>query len=161
VLLAQGAIVVAFLSLMAMGDWRARATPIAGQTGSNPFADLYGWQEAAHTAQTLAQSHQVDRLAVMNWTLASRLAWYARPMPVVVLDQRIDQFDLWFGELAPQQSAIVVNWSQMPYDLPTNADQFKSCEWLSRTPVVHGGRTLSEFNFYLCHDWRSPTGVTP
>jgi hypothetical protein len=160
VLLIQCTVVVGFLSLLAIGDWRARTSPTLGQPAANPFADLYGWQAAAQTAQALAQTHHVDRLAVMNWTLASRLAWYARPMPVVVLDQRIDQFDLWFGELAPEQNAIVVNWSQMPYELPTGADQFARCESLMTTPVQHWGRELSEFNFYLCSNWRSPIGAT-
>ncbi|OZA05819.1 MAG: glycosyl transferase, partial [Polynucleobacter sp. 24-46-87] len=55
---------------------------------SNPIADLYGWKIAGQKAAQLAQSNSVAGIAVQNWTLGSRAAWYAQPLPVFVLDQR-------------------------------------------------------------------------
>ena len=74
---------------------------------------LYGWDEASARAKALAAERRVARLAVHNWTLASRVAWYARPLPVQVLDGRPGQFGLWFGEMPAGADALVLDWSLM------------------------------------------------
>jgi len=128
----------------------------------NPFADLYGWDRAADRAKVLAAANHVDSLAVSNWTLASRLGWYARPLPVHVLDKRSDQFNIWYGKLPQGQSAILIDWSRMSYELPVSPDQsrgFAECRPAGELPVERFGRILSRFNFYLCGDWRG--GVEP
>jgi 4-amino-4-deoxy-L-arabinose transferase-like glycosyltransferase len=95
-------------------------TPMLPKQGleRNPLADLYGWRAAGEQAQALAKQHQTPRLALANWTLASRLAWYAQPLPVHALDDKNQQFKLWFGDLQAGDNALFVNWSQMPFTLP-------------------------------------------
>jgi 4-amino-4-deoxy-L-arabinose transferase-like glycosyltransferase len=126
----------------------------------NPIADLYGWPEAGAKAKALAQSNSITHLAVQNWTLGSRLAWYARPMTVHILDQRFDQFDMWFGDLPNNASAIVVNWTGMSFSPPTQEGQFSSCEKLENMPIKRQGRIISEFEFMICHEWQSKKAST-
>ncbi len=119
----------------------------------NPAADLYGWQSAASHGAALVHKTGARGLAVMNWSLASRLAWYARPLAVLVAPGHHDQFELWFGSLRPGDSAVVVDWSGMPLAIPTGAAGFASCEPLEQLPTIWMGRQLAHFNFLLCRDW--------
>jgi 4-amino-4-deoxy-L-arabinose transferase-like glycosyltransferase len=138
----------------------AAATSLAGehpaQNRPNPAADVFGWAAAAARASQLASSHAVASVAVMNWSLASRMAWYARPEPVHVVRDRGDQFTLWFGPLSRAESTILVDWSQMSLALPVGADGFARCTPIERMPVTRAGRQIAHFNFYLCEGWLSP-----
>ncbi len=124
---------------------------------SNPIADLYGWKIAGQKASELAQATQAEGIAVHNWTLGSRAAWYAKPTPVFVLDQRRDQFDLWFGELPPRANILLINWSGMPHNPPVgdraSGAQFEHCEPLDTLEMKRFGRILSQFEFSLCKSW--------
>lgn len=132
---------------------------VSNNPRNNPIADLYGWDQAGKTALALSKTHSVAGIAVQNWTLGSRIAWYARPSPVFILDQRQDQFDLWFGNLKAGSDAIAVNWSAMPYAMPIQGSgaypqgAFTECQALERVEVRHLGRVLSHFDFSLCKNW--------
>lgn len=133
--------------------------PQLSTVNANPFADLYGWNQAGERAQALAAACHVEDLAVCNWTLASRLGWYARPLPVHVLDRRLDQFALWYGRMPVGGSAILVNWSQMAFRLPISRGRgggFAACRPLGTLVVRRFGREISRFSFYLASDWRGP-----
>lgn len=148
----------------------------------NPLYDLYGWSAAAQRAKALqadmaaapgATSATPPRLFIQKWTLASRLAWYARPTPVIVTDQRFDQFDLWYGSPKAGQRGILVVWSK--HDEPPRtggAQQFARCQWLeglnqrqhgperTTTPDAPAagttsplGPVISSFGFYACEDF--------
>jgi hypothetical protein len=119
----------------------------------NPFADLHGWNAAGARARVLAAQQGLDAVAVQNWTLASRIGWYARPLKVHVLEDRFDQFDLWDGKLAVGGSALLVDWSQLPYETPLGADGFAQCKWLNKLDVQRFGYAVSSFNFYACSGW--------
>ncbi|WP_114689498.1 glycosyltransferase family 39 protein [Polynucleobacter necessarius] len=122
---------------------------------SNPIADLYGWKVAGHTAAGLVKATKTDGIAVQHWTLGSRAAWYASPTPVFVLDQRQDQFDLWFGQLPPGANILLINWSGMPYPMPVgNTSAFEACEPLDNLEIERFGRVLSKFDFSLCRNWQ-------
>jgi hypothetical protein len=163
----QAAVCAALVVLMAAGGWhqetglQAKSTPSAPAPSAppNPFADLYGWDRAARMAQALAQREGLPRLAVMNWSLASRIAWYAKPLAVTVLDQRVDQFDLWFGAIKPQDSVLLVDWSRMSFKPPVGAQQFERCDLLEQMPVQHLGRQIAHFSFLHCHNWRGTKGL--
>ena len=124
-----------------------------GAERPNPFADLHGWEQAGQRAVALAKDRQLGSVAVQNWTLASRLGWYARPLPVHVLEDRFDQFDFWAGDLPQGGSTLLVDWSQMAYELPTAPHGFAQCTLLQTLPTVHWGFTLSTFRFYDCRNW--------
>ena len=119
----------------------------------NPFADLHGWEQAGARAKQLAVQHGLQAVAVQNWTLASRIGWYARPLPVHVLEDRFDQFDLWAGKLPVGGSALLVDWSQLPYETPLGANGFAHCERLDSLAIQHLGYALSSFDFYACSGW--------
>ena len=122
---------------------------------SNPIADLYGWKLAGQKAAQLAQAINVNGIAVQNWTLGSRAAWYAKPIPVFVLDQRQDQFDLWFGKLPKGANLVLVSWSGMPFAAPIGSKQaFEACQALDSLEIRHFGQNLSKFDFSLCSNWQ-------
>ena len=122
---------------------------------SNPIADLYGWKIAGQKANELVKGTKAQGIAVQNWTLGSRAAWYASPTPVFVLDQRQDQFDLWFGALPRGANIILINWSGMRFSAPVgNKSAFERCEPLESLEIVRFGQVLSKFDFSLCSNWR-------
>ena len=120
---------------------------------SNPFADLHGWDIAGARAAALARQQGLHSVAVQNWTLASRLGWYARPLPVFVLEERFDQFDLWAGDLAVGGDTLLVDWSQLGYAPPVGAHGFADCTLLDTQDVQRLGRVVASFRFYACHNW--------
>lgn len=120
----------------------------------NPISDLYGWQEAGLRMKELSKQHEIEQLAVQNWTLASRIAWYARPLQVFVLDERVDQFDLWSGQLPVGSNVLVLNWSQMAFAEPVSDTGFESCELLDTQAVRRLGRDIAQFDFLLCKNWQ-------
>jgi 4-amino-4-deoxy-L-arabinose transferase-like glycosyltransferase len=123
----------------------------------NPITDLYGWDLAAKQAQALARVQGIEKLAVRNWSLASRIAWYARPTPVyVVPGRRGDQFEMWFGTLERGDSAIVVDFSPSTAPPPVGPDLFSRCALLAQTPVMRWGRQISHFSHLRCDGWRMP-----
>jgi 4-amino-4-deoxy-L-arabinose transferase-like glycosyltransferase len=124
---------------------------------SNPIADLYGWKLAGQKAAELTQATKADGIAVQNWTLASRAAWYAKPIPVFVLDQRKDQFDIWFGQLPLGANILLINWSGMSFSPPIGSQSaFEHCELLDSLEIVRFGQVLSKFDFSLCSNWQGP-----
>ena len=125
---------------------------------SNPIADLYGWKIAGQKAAELSQATKVNGIAVQNWTLGSRAAWYAKPIPVFVLDQRKDQFDLWFGQLPPGVNILLINWSGMAFAAPIgDKSGFERCEPLDSLEIQRFGQILSKFDFSLCSNWQGPS----
>ena len=122
---------------------------------SNPIADLYGWKLAGQKAAQLAYAKKVDGIAVQNWTLGSRAAWYAQPLPVFVLDQRQDQFDLWFGQLPVGANVLLMNWSGMPFRPPVGRSRaFETCQPVDSLEIIRFGQVLSRFDFSVCNHWR-------
>ncbi|APW44988.1 hypothetical protein RS694_18740 [Rhodoferax saidenbachensis] len=150
----QALLCAGFMGLMASGGVPLLpAAQMQAGDAPNPFADLHGWQQAGQRARVLAQEHQLTSVAVQNWTLASRLGWYARPLPVHVLEDRYDQFDWWAGDLPQGGNTLLVDWSQMSYDVPLAPHGFASCTLLDTQDVVRLGRPLSRFWFYACQGW--------
>ena len=125
---------------------------------SNPIADLYGWKVAGQKAAELTQATKADGIAVQNWTLGSRAAWYAKPIPVFVLDERKDQFDLWFGKIPQGAKILLINWSGMAFSTPVGSNSaFERCEPLDSLEIERFGQVLSKFDFSLCSNWQDPT----
>ena len=157
--LAQALVCAGLLGLMGSAGWPVVAgsdAPVAPQP--NPFADLHGWDMAGQRATRWAAQRGLDSVAVQNWTLGSRLGWYARPLPVYVLENGDSQFKLWSGDLPKGGNTLLVDWSYMAYDPPLGAHGFASCTLLESLPLQHGGRPLASFRFYDCRGW---SGATP
>jgi len=152
----QGLVCTAVLGLMLTGG----VPVVTGSTGqgnsaapSNPFADVHGWDVAGSRARVLAQQHGLHSVGVQNWTLASRLGWYARPLPVYVLEDRFDQFDLWAGDLPAGGDTLLVDWSQLAYAVPMGDNGFANCTLLETQDVRRLGTTIATFRFYACRNW--------
>lgn len=152
----QGLLCVALLGMMVSGGMpfmQGHAASAQSSDPPNPFADLHGWDAAGATALQLARERGLDSVSVQNWTLGSRMGWYARPLKVHVLEDRFDQFDLWAGDLPVGGSTLLVDWSQMPYEVPLGAHGFSKCEPLATQAVRRLGYTLAEFRFFACSGW--------
>ena len=127
----------------------------------NVLRDLYGWQQAATKAEKLrteiaGSAGTKPLIFTENWTLASRLAWYAKPTPVQVLDTRYNQFDIWYG--SPQEGArgILVLWPEADAKPATGgAGQFAACTLRERLPIMSNAHLSSTFSFYDCHDFHN------
>lgn len=149
----QALICMVLLGLMVSGGGALIAAFPKLAEGPNPFADLHGWNAAGARAKELVVQEKLGSVGVQNWTLASRIGWYARPLPVHVLEDRFDQFDLWAGDLPRGADTLLVDWSQMAYEMPLGAHGFASCKLLDTLPVMHWGYNLSTFRFYACRGW--------
>jgi hypothetical protein len=119
----------------------------------NAVADLYGWDAAGAHAAELARQRGVSSLSVANWSLASRIAWYARPWPVHVVHDRGDQFSLWFGMLAPGDATILVDASPMSFAPDVGGAGFVRCSPIDQTQVMRAGRQIAQFTYSLCEGW--------
>jgi len=126
----------------------------------HPLAPLAGWPQAAVRAALLRTEFQHEYpqavLLVPNWSLASRLAWYARPQPVQVPDERFDQFDLWFGTPATGAAGVMVVPDSSLKSTRRVLERFASCEEREPLPVYAGSTIIVTFHFYLCRDYRGP-----
>jgi len=124
----------------------------------HPLKPLTGWPEAAHHAMTLrtqmAAEYPSAVLFVPNWALASRLAWYARPLAVQVTDDRFDQYDLWFSAPAVGAHGVLVAPASVLKKTSHMLTRFDSCQEQDSLPVYRGDLLLTNFHFYLCHGYR-------
>ena len=121
--------------------------------GANPFAELYGWEQAGARAQSLAQSQGLQSVSVQNWTLASRLAWYVRPLPVHVLAAGYSQFSIWAGDLPVGADTLLVDNSLLAFEIPMAPHGFANCQLLDTLDARHGGAPVARFRFYACQGW--------
>jgi hypothetical protein len=154
--LAQGMVCAGLAALMLAGGMPFFAGKVATAESTdppNPFADLHGWDQAGARARALSATQGLTSVSVQNWTLASRIGWYARPLPVYVLQDRFDQFDLWAGKLPVGGDTLLVDWSQQPYVTPLGAHGFARCDVLDSLEVHRLGFSLARFDFYACRGW--------
>jgi len=133
--------------------------PLPGKR--HPLSPLAGWPEAATHAlrlldEQIAAGEPHSQLMVPNWSLASRLAWYARPQPVQVTDLRYDQFDLWFGRPRDGMNGIMVVPGYILRSSRTVLGHFDECVEQPPLPVVAGERIIVTFHFFLCRNYRPP-----
>ncbi len=126
----------------------------------HPLAPLTGWPQAAERAALLRTEFQREEphavLLVHNWSLASRLAWYARPLAVQVPDIRFDQFDLWFGSPENGAAGVMVVPDSSLKSTRRVLERFARCEERDPLPVYAGGAVIVTFRFYLCRGYRGP-----
>ncbi len=127
---------------------------------NNPLKDLYGWKAAAqHAAALRGEMNMVNPdeayIFVENWTQGSRLGWYARPAPIMVLDDKINQFDIWFGSPKNNMRGILVLWPGETAQPETGGPgHFAKCALHDRMPVKVKGRVSSTFSFYACEGYQ-------
>lgn len=121
----------------------------------NPFAEVHGWDNLGDVITVLARETGTNVLAIGNWTLGSRLGWYARPLPVWITDSRFDQFDLWFNKPKDGEPVLFVNWSGMPTE--TEFSNLHNCNVIQKIPIQHFGELVSHFTISRCLAGNSPS----
>ncbi len=118
--------------------------------------DLVGWDQAALRAKTLLaeqEYHNGEKKPVLlleNWSRASRIAWYARPLPVQVLSGRNSQFSYWFGDADEQTRGILIRDNE---ERPADGIFRKRglvCHYMEALPGKMDGVTVNQFHFYRC-----------
>lgn len=123
----------------------------------SPLTEMRGAQQAAIHA--LAWRNQLDPAAspglfVGNWSVFSRLAWYARPNPVQVTDTRFDQSDLWYGSPAPGTDGIViVPWKYRNRPDVSGIGKFEECRLGEELPVLLQDKPVTTYFLYTCHGY--------
>lgn len=126
----------------------------------HPLTPLLGWPQAAARAAVLRADFVREQpqavLFVPNWSLASRLAWYARPLAVQIPDARFDQFDLWYGSPQPGASGVMVVPSGALKSSRRVLARFEHCAEQEPLPGGAGAWTVVTFHFYLCRGYRGP-----
>jgi hypothetical protein len=126
----------------------------------DPTHDLHGWREAAEQAERLrrelAQTPGPEPVLFTGyWTEASRLAWYARPTPLIVADERRDQFDLWYGAPVPGSRGVFIVSHNSRYPPRTGGNNsFQSCVEYKPLDIVRNDHRLNTFYFYRCENYR-------
>ncbi|MDH3353953.1 MAG: glycosyltransferase family 39 protein, partial [Chromatiales bacterium] len=126
------------------------------EEGQYPLADLYGWKQTAQRAVVLAAEHPTkdgDTPAIFagNWSFASHIAWYARPVPVRVTDKQYSQSDIWFGAPQAGEQGILVVPAQFRDNRDSNGlNHFRQCDLLERIPVILNEKTATSNELYYC-----------
>jgi 4-amino-4-deoxy-L-arabinose transferase-like glycosyltransferase len=123
----------------------------------HPLTDMFGARQTAIHA--LAWRNQLDPatspgLFVGNWSVFSRLAWYARPASVQVTDSRFDQSDLWYGSPAPGADGIVI----VPYKYRNRPEvsgigKFDECRLEEEIGAPLQGKPATTYFLYTCRDY--------
>jgi 4-amino-4-deoxy-L-arabinose transferase-like glycosyltransferase len=117
------------------------------------LAPLIGWDAAARHASALRAvsfpSRSDATLMVQNWYHASRLAWYARPLPVQLNDARLSQFDIWWGK--PRGPAILVQPLDADAAPPTPMLSIPmDCRLIDELGTPPSATPANRFRFYRC-----------
>ncbi len=116
----------------------------------HPLRDLYGWREASQHALSLRASEQ-EPLLVGNWTLASRIGWYARPVTVKVTDSRFDQFDLWYGTPRQGDGGVLIVPSYLAgRDRDNGRARFEKCSLIDEQEVLLDDTPVHKFSYFRC-----------
>lgn len=118
--------------------------------------ELQGWPEVVERAQFYQAKAPNTVLVANNWSQASRIAWYARPQPIYITDNRFDQFDLWFGN-PPEHSDGIVIVPQYEALQPSvgGVGEFASCLLLETMPIRQQERILITYRIFACHNYRT------
>jgi len=144
---------------MTLGIWIAVHSILVGwnpgfKDFSHPLKDFIGWSEAAEEARNLADKTGIDTIAIPNWSNASRVSWYARPNKVVVLDDRYDQFDLWFGTLSKGESAVLILSASELNGKTQYVSQFNNCTKANYVEFRDGPTLVNTFTSFICTDYK-------
>jgi 4-amino-4-deoxy-L-arabinose transferase-like glycosyltransferase len=112
--------------------------------------DLFGWKEVAILARQYGLENQTQHLWVENWTHASRIAWYSQYPSVQVIDDKPNQFDLWYGEPTHIDSAILVSLKAPQESLRYIKSLDKSCNYLETYQHRVDNTLINTFYLYHC-----------
>ncbi len=126
----------------------------------NPMAREFGWQQATNIAKKLQKQHSTNiaelPLFVNNWSLASRVAWYARPQPVYIADHKQTQFPFWFGSPHAGMNGLLIMPNYAGQPRTNRAYGFEKCHKLKKIDLKKHGSIVVSYNFYKCTNFQLP-----
>jgi len=131
----------------------AACKPLGLMPWSAPaLRDLVGWKQAAQRASELKREHLPDDgvLMVHNWARASRIAWYAWPEPVQVLDGRPGQFAYWYGVPNEHSQGILVRDNVKRNNTEPYQKMGFHCDFLEQQSIAIDDVVINRFDYYLC-----------
>ena len=122
---------------------------------AHPYGELYGWREAtARGVQLLTDLRRQPgteqaEFFVLDFHDAEKLAWYARPLPAVVISPKTSQYPIWFGDAAPGDPGILVipEYKSGGPDQPPAA---YGCAFFEEYVHYHGETLTASFHYYRC-----------
>ncbi len=118
--------------------------------------DVVGWQQAARKASDLlatmgeAANGRKPVLLVTNWSRASRIAWYAYPLPVQVISDRASQFSLWFGSPDRHSRGILIRDNEHGPASEVYEKNGITCQRVAEQQATLDGIVVNTFHFYRC-----------
>ncbi len=126
---------------------------------ASALRDFTGWQQAAERAVELKEQWQkeINQPVILfsgNWSRASRIAWYAHPIPLQLLSDRVTQFDFWFGRPDKNtRGVLVMDNKNIPESGRIKREGF-DCQLVDHTSAIIEGIEVNNFQFFRCH-WPS------
>jgi len=123
----------------------------------SPFRDIYGYALIAKDAESIMKENQQanQALAVTNWTVGSRMTYYALPYAreVFVIDKRVDQFDFWRKHSPKGYDLLFVNTR---FDREEIAERYR-CDAVqsvkSMDLMLNGGK-VNSVDFVWCRNFQ-------
>jgi 4-amino-4-deoxy-L-arabinose transferase-like glycosyltransferase len=122
----------------------------------SPFRDIYGYDTMAAEANIILKENQGAKqaLAVTNWTLGSRMTYYALPygIEVFVIDKRVDQFDFWQKHSPLGYDLLFVNTH---FDRESIVDKYR-CDTVQNfksIDILLNGGKVNSIDFVWCKNF--------
>ncbi|MDD5100590.1 MAG: glycosyltransferase family 39 protein, partial [Syntrophales bacterium] len=123
----------------------------------SPFRDIYGYDAMAAEANKILNKNQSAKqaLAVTNWTVGSRMTYYALPykMEVYVIDKRQDQFDFWQKKPPLGYDLLFINTRFDREDIE-KAYRCDIVETVKNMDILINGGKVNSADFVWCRNFR-------
>jgi 4-amino-4-deoxy-L-arabinose transferase-like glycosyltransferase len=123
----------------------------------SPFRDIYGYDTMAAEANKILKENKSAKqaLAVINWTVGSRMTYYALPygVEVFVIDKRVDQFDFWQKHSPLGYDLLFVNTH---FDRENIIDKYR-CDTVQNVKsidILLNGRKVNSVDFIWCRNFQ-------
>jgi 4-amino-4-deoxy-L-arabinose transferase-like glycosyltransferase len=114
------------------------------------FRDIYGWKKASMMAKNLKVPN--ERLAVLDWTRASRLAFYAGE-DIFLAENKKTQFAFWYTENPIGKDFLFVQINSSSHRVAKEA----ICDELTpigRYDVVLNDETIDNYEYFRCKNFK-------
>ena len=125
----------------------------------SPFRDIYGWATITREADEILKENPNPKkgLAVIEWTMGSRMIYYSLPYKneVFVIDQRQDQFDFWQKNSPLGYDILFVN-SHFSNEDVTKRFRCGEARAAKRIDIVLNGGKVDRIEYVWCRNYQGP-----
>lgn len=123
----------------------------------SPFRDIYGYDAMAAEADKILRENKGAKqaLAVTNWTVGSRMSYYALPyrMDVFVIDKRVDQFDYW-QKIPPRGYDLLFINTRFDREDIEKTYRCDAVETVRNMDILLNGGKVNSVDFVWCRNFR-------